>query len=107
MESQSTDKVVPKQWVQLGTRAHTDAGDEGAYGMLWWAAVNGHLVPGVSLDSGTFAARGLGPHYAVAIPTRQLIIVHLANTDTPGPSNWVERSSVGSIISRVLRAKHP
>ncbi len=98
-------QVVPEDWVKLGTRAHTTAGEDGAYGMLWWSEVNGHLVPGASLDSGAFAARGLGPHYAVAIPSRNLIIVHLANTDTPGPSNWVERRSVGTLITRVLNAR--
>jgi hypothetical protein len=59
----------------------------------------------VSLDSGAFAARGSGPHDLVAIPRRKLIIVHLANTDTPRPSNWVERASVGKIIGRVLLAQ--
>jgi len=72
---------------------------------LWWAVRDGLLVPGVMLDSGAFAARGNGPHYLVAIPRRKLIIVHLANTDTPSPSNWVERASVGKIIERVLRAQ--
>ena len=98
-------QLVPAHWVASSTRAHSDAGASGAYGMLWWAVRDGNLVPGVALDSGAFAARGNGPHYAIAIPSRRLIIVHLANTDTPSPANWVEREDVGKLVARILAAQ--
>jgi CubicO group peptidase (beta-lactamase class C family) len=100
-------QLVPRDWIENGTRGRSDAGDSGMYGLLWWSARGGKLVPNVSLDAGSFAARGNGPHYAIVIPSRQLIIVHLANTDTPSPSNWVERASVGTLVSRILAAQLP
>ena len=100
-------QIVPADWVAMSTRAHSDAGEGGAYGMLWWAARDGKLLPGASMEAGTFAARGNGPHYAIAIPSRRLVIVHLANTATPSPSNWVEREDVGRLVMRILAAQRP
>jgi CubicO group peptidase (beta-lactamase class C family) len=98
-------QLVPRAWVDTTTHGGSNAGEAGAYGMLWWIARDGKLLPEVSLDSGTFAARGNGPHYAIAIPSRKLIIVHLADTDTPSPANWVERDDVGRLVKRILAAK--
>ena len=98
-------QLVPKEWIEASTHGGSDAGDGGTYGMLWWIARDGRLMPAVKLDSGTFAARGNGPHYAIAIPSRKLIIVHLADTDTPSPANWVERADVGRLVRRILDAK--
>ena len=98
-------QIVPADWVAASTRGFSEAGDDGAYGMLWWAARDGKLVPGVALDTGAFAARGNGPHYAIALPSRKLVIVHLANTDTPSPANWVERGDVGRLVQRILNAR--
>ena len=97
--------VVPADWVTASTRAVSDAGTAGAYGMLWWVEREGRLVPGTPVDSGSFAARGTGPHYAIAIPSRKLIIVHLANTDTPSPANWVDRGSIGPLVDRIVHAR--
>lgn len=98
-------QVVPQDWVEASTRGGSDAGDGGAYGLLWWIARDGRLMPGVTFEPGTFAARGNGPHYAIAIPSRNLIIVHLADTETPSPSNWVDRKDVGAVVRRILAAK--
>ena len=98
-------QIVPADWVVASTRNVSDAGDDGSYGQLWWVEHEGRLVPGVRVDSGGFAARGNGPHYAVAIPSRKLVIVHLANTATPSPANWVERADVGRLIQRLLAAQ--
>jgi CubicO group peptidase (beta-lactamase class C family) len=98
-------QIVPRDWVESSTRGGSDAGNGGSYGLLWWVARDGRLMPEVSLDSGTFAARGNGPHYAIAIPSRKLIIVHLADTETPTPANWVEREDVGRLVRRILAAQ--
>ena len=98
-------QLLSPDWITTSTNGFSSAGDAGAYGMLWWVERDGHLVPGVQVDSGAFAARGNGPHYAIAIPSRKLIIVHLANTDTPSPANWVDRESVGTLVKRILAAK--
>jgi CubicO group peptidase (beta-lactamase class C family) len=98
-------QLVPREWIESSTHGGSAAGDGGSYGMLWWIVRGGMLVPEVSLDSGTFAARGNGPHYGIAIPSRHLIIVHLADTDTPSPANWVERQDVGTLVRRILSAR--
>jgi CubicO group peptidase (beta-lactamase class C family) len=100
-------QIVPAAWVDQGVHPRSDAGSGGSYGMLWWAARDGLLVPGVSLEDGTFAARGNGPHYMIVIPARQLVIVHLADTETPSPDRWVDRDAVGRLVSRILAAKRP
>jgi CubicO group peptidase (beta-lactamase class C family) len=98
-------QVLPAAWVDEGVRPRSDAGSGGSYGMLWWAAREGILVPGASVDAGTFAARGNGPHYMIVLPARRLVIVHLADTETPSPDRWVERDAVGRLVTRILAAK--
>src|SRR5687768_5908481 len=94
-------QLIPQQWVRASTRPISDAGKDGSYGLLWWVERDGRLVPGTTVEPGSFAARGNGPHYAVVIPSRRLIIIHLANTDTPSPANWVERTDVGALFERI------
>jgi CubicO group peptidase (beta-lactamase class C family) len=98
-------QILPAEWIARSTTAISDAGEDGSYGLLWWVERDGQLVPGARLDRGAFAARGNGPHYAIAIPTRKLIIVHLANTAAPSPANWVERGDVGRLVERILDAQ--
>ena len=98
-------QIVPQAWVRASTRRVSDAGTDGSYGLLWWVEREGLLVRGATVEPGSFAARGNGPHYAVAIPSRTLIIVHLANTDTPSPANWVERADVGALVERIRNAQ--
>jgi CubicO group peptidase (beta-lactamase class C family) len=96
--------IVPAPWIDSAVQPISNADEDGAYGRLWWVARDGQLVPGVSLGTGTFAARGNGPHYLVIIPDRQLVMVHLADTETPSPERWVERQDVGRVFARVLGA---
>ena len=98
-------QIVPRAWIRTSTRPVSNAARDGSYGLLWWVEREGRLVPGATVEPGSFAARGNGPHYAVAIPSRRLIIVHLANTDTPSPANWVERADVGALVERIRNAQ--
>jgi len=100
-------QIVPGAWVDEGVRAKSEAGSGGSYGMLWWAERTGILVPGASVDPGTFAARGNGPHYMLVLPARRLVIVHLADTETPSPDRWVDRDAVGQLVMRIIAAKQP
>jgi CubicO group peptidase (beta-lactamase class C family) len=101
-------QVIPKDWVEESTLAHSDAGLYGsdAYGYMWWVAEDGHKykhMPGVNLKQGTYSARGYGGHYIFVIPDRNMVVVHRVNTYIPG--NFVSGGGVGKLLRLIFEAK--
>jgi len=74
-------QIVPESWVEKLSQPTEALGqyngyDIGGYEYLWWTEVNGKHFPGVDLGGGSFSARGIGGHFVVVIPARNLVIVH-------------------------------
>jgi CubicO group peptidase (beta-lactamase class C family) len=96
-------QVIPREWVAESTRSYSDAGNSGGYGYLWWIAVEGRHLPGVTLPDRTYSARGAGGHHILVIPAFDLVIVHRVDTDVPGRS--VGGKEFGELVRRILSAR--
>ena len=96
-------QVIPEKWVRMSVRPYSHAGDRGAYGYMWWIARGDIHFPQMSVPPGTYSARGAGGHYVVVMPTLDLVVVHRADTDSPG--RQVDGFAFGSLLEAILAAK--
>jgi CubicO group peptidase (beta-lactamase class C family) len=74
-------QIVTESWVGKLSQPGEALGqyhgfDIGGYEYLWWTEADGKHFPGVDLGGGSFSARGIGGHFVVVIPARNLVIVH-------------------------------
>ena len=96
-------QVVPQEWVQESTQAHSTSGFGPGYGYLWWTGYLGDAIaPSVTLPAGSFMAQGAGGQYALVVPALDLVVVHTVDrdTDTPNPS----MRNVGRLLWLILKA---
>ncbi|MEK9509055.1 serine hydrolase [Gemmatimonadota bacterium Y43] len=88
-------QLVPRDWVELSTRGHSDIDmrDEygTAYGYMWW-------VDGTE----GFSARGYGGHVLAVYPEDELVVVVRADTFH---DRFVSNRALGILIDRVREAK--
>ncbi|MEK9502714.1 serine hydrolase [Gemmatimonadota bacterium DH-20] len=88
-------QLVPRDWVELSTRWHSDIDmrDEygTAYGYMWW-------VDGTE----GFSARGYGGHVLAVYPEDELVVVVRADTFH---DRFVSNRALGILIDRVREAK--
>ena len=96
-------QVIPADWVAESTRSYSDAGESGGYGYLWWVAVGGRHLPGVTMPDGSYSARGAGGHYILVVPAYDLVIVHRVNTDIP--DRQVTGAEFGRLVGLILQAR--
>ncbi len=95
-------RILPAEWIDESTRAHSVAGSAG-YGYMWWVVLEGKSPFGAPLAAGDYWAWGTGGHYLVVSPQRRMVIVHRVDTDAPG--NDVTHEEFGSLL-RLLIAEH-
>jgi CubicO group peptidase (beta-lactamase class C family) len=72
-------QVLSAQWISESTRAHVTTdflGSGSSYGCLWW----------IRDDGSGFFASGNGGQYLFVAPKRNIVVVHLTDTDTKPPS---------------------
>jgi uncharacterized protein (TIGR03437 family) len=98
-------QIVPKEWIRESTASYSDTGEDGGYGYMWWVAVNGRHFPGMTVDEGTYSARGAYGQYIVIIPKRDLVVVHRVNSDVS--TREVGTSEFGRLLRMILEAKAP
>ena len=96
-------QVIPKDWVAESTASYSDAGESGGYGYLWWIAVGGKHLPGVTMPDGSYSARGSGGHYILVVPAYDLVIVHRVNTDIRDRS--VSGAEFGKLVKLIFDAR--
>jgi CubicO group peptidase (beta-lactamase class C family) len=99
----NASRILPEKWVRMSTRSYSPAGERGGYGYMWWVAERDVHFPQMSVPPGTYSARGAGGHYVVVIPSRDLVVVHRADTDAKGRE--VGSLEVGALLERILEAK--
>ena len=69
-------QIVPRDWVELTTRAHSDFGQgRGGYGYMWQAPI-GEGPYEVTLPDGSFFSTGFGGQHLIMIPAWDVVIVH-------------------------------
>ncbi|TWT94697.1 serine hydrolase [Stieleria varia] len=96
-------QLVPETWVRESTQSYSDAGKSGGYGYMWWVAVDGEHLPGVTLPAGSYSGRGYRGHYLVIIPEWNLVVCHRVNTHQSG--TVVSSSQFGKLLSLILAAR--
>jgi len=86
-------QIVSREWVAASTRSWSDTGRPGrGYGYLWW------------VRPGSFSANGHLGQIMVVNPARDLIIVHLVDTDD-GHRKAVTDGQLSALLDRILSAK--
>lgn len=89
-------QLVPADWVDASTRAHSVTGRSGTksgYGMLWWVS-----------ESGAYTASGTGGQRLTVLPSIRTVVVHRADTDDPdGPR--IGSSAYDRFLARILEAR--
>jgi CubicO group peptidase (beta-lactamase class C family) len=97
-------QIVPRDWVDESTRAHSKSAFGPGYGYLWWTDfIDDVLAHAVSLPKGSFFALGDGGQYAVVMPALDLVVVQRGDRDVNrvGPS----MRDVGRLLWLVLKAE--
>ena len=102
-------QIVPKSWVDKLSQPSEALGqyrgiDIGGYEYLWWTEAEGKLFPGVNLGRGSFTARGIGGHYLVVIPRRDLVIVHRVDNGDD-QREVVNSKQFGHLLKLILEAQ--
>jgi CubicO group peptidase (beta-lactamase class C family) len=109
-------KIIPESWVEKSSHATEIVSANniqvGGYEMNWWINTGGKLFPELDPNIELYAARGLGDHILIIIPSRNLVIVHrVANPDIP-PNDatqlktLVNRAQIGNLVKLILNAKN-
>ncbi|MBM3748641.1 MAG: hypothetical protein FJW34_22935 [Acidobacteria bacterium] len=96
-------QILPREWLRESMTSYSDAGPAGGYGYLWWVSVDGRHFPGVTVDEGTYSARGMYGQFLVIIPRRDLVVVHRVNRGIPGRE--VGYTQFGRLLRMILEAR--
>lgn len=95
--------VVPRDWITESTRSHSDLGQKGGYGYMWYVAPAGgpHLTS-AWFPGPTISSQGFGGHYLVLVPHLDLVVAHRVNTWIEG--RQVTESQFGHLMRLILEA---
>ncbi|MEX2381294.1 MAG: serine hydrolase [Opitutales bacterium] len=97
-------QLVSESWVKESTASHSDAGDKGGYGYLWWVSVDGRHFSGAGdVPAGTYTGRGSRGHVLAIMPSHDLVVVHRVNTSERG--NRVPYEEFGKLLAGILEAE--
>ena len=101
-------RIVDAAWIKRSTTAHTVfekghyRGEGNGYGRLWWV-YPARPSSGSALEAHQrIAARGAGGQMVFLIPDLDIVIVHLANTDT---AEGVPDRSAEKLLDLILQAR--
>jgi CubicO group peptidase (beta-lactamase class C family) len=78
-------QIVSSEWVRESTATHSVTGSYQGYGYMWSTSENGGPYPNIHVKQRIFGHSGLGVHFFIVLPSRNLVIVHRVNTYKPGP----------------------
>lgn len=93
--------IVARDWIEESTRSHSDLGQKGGYGYMWYVAPAGgpHLTS-AWFDGPVISAQGFGGHYLVLVPHLDLVVVHRVDTETP--DRQVTEAQFGRLMQLIL-----
>lgn len=101
-------QIVPSEWVNESTRPHTVFGKDhyrgegNGYGRLWWIWPGKENTESRYLSQHRIAAQGAGGQVMVLFPEIDLVIVHLADTDS---GNGVDDRDGFKLMEMILEAR--
>lgn len=99
------EQVVSAGWVEESTLPHAEGRWGSGYGYMWWVPVEGRHYPGVRLPQDAFIGRGAGPHHMLIVPSLDLVVVHVAETNRPRPTRWISVDQVSLMFALILDAR--
>jgi len=94
-------QVVPADWVRESTTSHSVIGPQSGYGYMWWIGEGAGGFPNVDEGPGSYYASGLGGQNIIVMPSRNLVVVHRADTDA---GRVVDEGSIGTLLWMILDA---
>jgi CubicO group peptidase (beta-lactamase class C family) len=95
-------QIVSSKWVRESTATHSVIGSYRGYGYMWSTSENGGPYPNIHVKQRTFGHSGLGVHFFMVLPSRNLVIVHRVDTDKPGP--YPKPNQLGRLLWMILDA---
>jgi CubicO group peptidase (beta-lactamase class C family) len=95
-------QIVSSEWVRESTATHSVIGSYRGYGYMWSTSENGGPYPNIHVKQRIFGHSGLGVHFFIVLPSRNLVIVHRVNTDKPGP--YPKSNQLGRLLWLILDA---
>ena len=95
-------QIVSPEWVRESTATHSALDSCKGYGYMWGTSENGGPYPNIDIKQRTFGHSGLGVHFFLVLPSRNLVIVHRVNTDKPGP--YPNSYQLGRLLWLILDA---
>jgi CubicO group peptidase (beta-lactamase class C family) len=95
-------QIISPEWIRESTASHSEWGQDGGYGYMWWTGRKMGLLANVSVSAHSYLASGYGCHKLIVLPYRKLVIVHRVDTDSAGqrPMNH----QIGRLIWLILSA---
>ena len=93
-------QVIPQDWVKQSTTPYSDT-HSGGYGYLWWTAESASkTAPEIRFPHGSFWAEGHWGQFAVVIPSRDMVVVHMQ----ADASHAVSKSQMAKLLHLVIAA---
>ena len=94
-------QVVPADWVRESTASRSTIAPQSGYGYLWWTGEGAGGFPNVNEGPASYYASGYGGHNVIIMPSRNLVVVHRAETDA---GRMVDEASIGTLLWMILDA---
>ncbi len=102
-------QIVPATWIDDGVKPYSTTDIASGYGHLWWTAFPDHPLVTMHLPQGSYFADGNGGQFIFAIPSEDLVVVHLARMGSAADDadkGGVGRLAVGRLLGMILDAAH-
>jgi len=94
-------QVIPADWVPESTSPHSPLAPHSGYGYLWWTGEGSGGFSNVDEGAGAYSAQGMGGHTLIVMPSRNLVVVHRADTEGGrGVPEW----EIGTLLWLILDA---
>jgi CubicO group peptidase (beta-lactamase class C family) len=104
-------QLLPAAWVDASVRSYSimasppSAAPATGYGFMWWTQARVGAHPGWRALEGGYTAAGAGGQRLAVLPRIETVIVHLVDTERPGPR--LTMADWDRLLARVLEARQP
>jgi CubicO group peptidase (beta-lactamase class C family) len=94
-------QIIPANWVRESTSAHSVIGPQSGYGYMWWLGEGDGGFANVSEGPGSYYASGANGQEIIVMPSRNLVVVHLVDSDV---GHSVDETRIGTLLWMILDA---
>ncbi len=100
-------QLIAESWIRESTSQHSLTGQKGSksgYGLMWWVVADMDEETRRKLPKDLYMASGTGGQRLIVIPSLQVVIVHLVNTDKRDRPR-IGTSSIDRLLERILASR--